>query len=115
MDIIAVKLKEVRQLLFDPEHWTKGAHAKDKYGNQVRITDQNARCWCLQGACYRVCLDISTDEDEDMKVFEQLLTFLETLTDGRTIPGWNDDKERRYTDVIDLLDRAIALRSNNDS
>jgi hypothetical protein len=46
---------KISELLCDESKWTKGALARDKFGNSIHPHDKNAVCWCLLGAtskCY---------------------------------------------------------------
>lgn len=36
----------------DPEHWTRGAYARDQSGHPVFWDDSNARRWCVLGAMW---------------------------------------------------------------
>jgi hypothetical protein len=51
-------LKEARELLTDPAHWTQEAPARDDTGNPVHPTAATAVCWCLEAAV-GLCADPS--------------------------------------------------------
>ena len=43
---------KIKELLKNPEKWTKGACARDMRGKPVRVNDPTACCWCLVGAAF---------------------------------------------------------------
>ena len=48
------KLRDVRDLIADPEHWTTGAYARNGKGNPIGIDSTSAVRWCLIGACIKL-------------------------------------------------------------
>ena len=53
-------LKAARTAIIDPEHWTRGAYARDREGRQTPPKYHDAFCFCALGAI-RFC----AEDDED--------------------------------------------------
>lgn len=87
---------KVHELLTDESKWTKGWYAKTVDGNKVSVTDDAAARWCLFGAvwkCYR-------DPARMRTILSQVFADRE-----REAIWWNDDPERTFDDVRDLVTR----------
>jgi len=95
-------LVKVRELLSNPEHWTKHALAKDKNMGKVYPKDPNAVCWCLVGAIEH----FSEDEDE----INQVIYFLSDKIPPQysTIADFNDSEEIKHSNVLHILDKALG-------
>lgn len=48
------KFKTVKELLSDPERWTKNWYAHDAQGGSINAQNREAACWCMLGAIIRV-------------------------------------------------------------
>ena len=94
----------IKQLLSDPDHWTKGAYAR--YGkDQAPICPdhRSAKCFCLGGALIR----LTRDTLECTAVADLLRGQMGCGKKYHTIPQFNDAPETTHEDVIGLLDRAL--------
>jgi hypothetical protein len=54
MTIYRDDLERVYALIEKPEAWTQGAFARDADGNATYSRGENAVCWCLRGATYKL-------------------------------------------------------------
>ena len=94
-------ITDTKQLLSDPERWTKNTSARDVNGNMVAAKDDAARCWCLYGA-----VSAKTDNFGEAAIVIDKLH--EYLPDGyKSSVGFNDGRETTHKDLIGLLDRAL--------
>ena len=93
---------DTKQLLSDPERWTKNTSARDVNGNMVAAKDDAARCWCLFGA-----VRVSTDNfGEAISVSNVLCDY---LPDGYMfLTNFNDSRKTKHEDVIGVLDKALG-------
>lgn len=71
------------------KRWTKGSLAKDKKGVPVPPWSRRAACWCLRGAMLKADavwwgISIAPRQDGD----------------------WNDDPERKFSDIVAFLRKA---------
>lgn len=90
-------IRKVRdEVLTSEERWTKDENARDAAGNKVYPRDQEAVCWCLNGAF--IAIRAST---------WLALDVFDPLTGGDFL-AWNDAPERTFADVRQLLDRALV-------
>ena len=113
-------LKEARALISDKEAWTKGAMARDKYGDIVYASSPNAVCFCAAGAVEQV----SGDPDIFHAAIAQLnavvkeqypeLSF-ESFEKGLPcITVVNDTPETTHEDILKFFDAAIALLGDQE-
>ena len=94
-------ITNTKQLLSDPERWTKNTSARDVNGNMVAAKDDAARCWCFFGA-----VRVSTDNfGEAISVASILCDYLPD--DHWSLPHFNDSRKTKHEDVIGVLDRAL--------
>jgi hypothetical protein len=86
---------QVRELIADPDHWTRDFCAVDKDGNRALIFGSEAVGWCLMGAIAKVCDNrdlILTDFEKylyskiasistfnDLHSHEEILSFLDEV------------------------------------
>jgi hypothetical protein len=84
------------ELLDTPEKWTKGAFARDSKGDPVDPVSPEAVCWCIEGALQK-CYPNYDDRWE--AVYYRLL---EVRKYGGII-FWQDNPERTYEEVIEVL------------
>lgn len=99
-------LRAARELLSDELRWTKNAYARDAAGNMWDGTSKNPPvCWCLAGALTKV----APDGHEGINAFCAAREVLEDIADADDcIETWNDLAHIRHSDVLQLLDEAIA-------
>jgi hypothetical protein len=107
-DSMLAVLLTVRNMLRVPEAWTNAARALGKSGTPTEATSQSAVRWSITGALEHATFPYYTRE--------QRRTVLETIkeylpTDSRaSLSIWEADKDRRHTQVVRLLNTAIADR-----
>jgi len=98
MKEFVVVFRNVRGLLSDPLHWTKGASAR--FGRVlVSVYDETANRFCMFGAFQRVC--------DDSFLRSQSLGMVRAEIQS-PISDWNDSPNRTHADVLQLLDKLIA-------
>jgi hypothetical protein len=121
-------LTKARELLSDPERWTKGCAArtaspgKGLSGIHVDPTHASAACWCSIGALRRAAGHKNVDGTSyyGPATFPAYLSALRIL--GKAIePGCeahnatmvvavtNDAENTKHADVLAMFDKAIAL------
>lgn len=99
---IKQKIKQVRDLLADKNKWTQDAWARDRLGDALTNSlDENAVCWCLDGAINKCAPDWS----EARAIRQYLRMFLPKRWGNRSLIRYNDNRTHRS--VIRLLDKAI--------
>lgn len=84
---------KIKELLKNPESWTRGTYAKDAKGEGVMSRDAKAVCWCLLGALYR-CYPDNT------------VAISQALTDGAkssNLAVWNDN--HTHAEVLALVEK----------
>lgn len=91
-------LKGMRELLAEPEHWTQGWFARDKYGMQCQPASKEAVCFCLTGASIRVSGEFKPPLSLRILLPEHMFDF-------------ND--RHSHAEVIAKLDEAIALEESH--
>jgi hypothetical protein len=115
-------LIEAKQLI-ERWGWLKGSFARDRYGKSIWIADAKAHIaagdcggFCVSGAI-AAAVGLSPDFQSSLR----LVAFYGTIDATRArfsqavgvvnqdIAGWNDKPERTLQEVLDALDRAIAL------
>ena len=108
VNIFSVKQKAemlgvIRELLTPEARWTKYKLAKDADGYGTGPVEDDAVCWCLEGAIVYANggLDSAFDEIE-----KALIPFLPV--EHISIVAFNDADETFHGNVIELLDTAIS-------
>jgi hypothetical protein len=93
----------------NPNRWTKGAFARKKKTDKTPslITDKEAACFCIGGACRKVG---GTIVDEAR--LASVLGFGSHFDGINTMREWNDDPKRRFRHVQERL-RAGLKRCQN--
>ena len=111
------ELKAVRELLSDPEHWTRGAFARDAQGGEISPASPEAACWCIGGAAMYMASEPGWDF---IQLLDASLPVLRAVgdvigcTDVGFIGDWQDAPDRTHAEVLDALDRAIAAEEDVD-
>ena len=95
-------LVAARELISQPERWTKGEYARDLNGRRVSPGGPNAVCWCSIGAMAKVA-GLSSGE---MEASEASVTLALAAESNGVIPEWNDASG--HQSVVEAFDRAIA-------
>jgi hypothetical protein len=106
-ELIMPTVKEIlvkaRELIALPEHWCQGIEASD-LNRPCSINDPAANRFCLGGAVNKagMLLGSNLDRRSDARGY-----ILRKLTTG-TITWWNDQAGRQHSEVLAVLDEAIA-------
>lgn len=99
-------LAEARELISNPDHWTKGAYARvsptDETG--LNFLSPKATCYCMFGALYRVA---AVNDIDDKRLDRAELALLRV---GGGI-GFNDRSSTTHEKVLKKFDEAIACLS----
>lgn len=87
--------------------WTQGKFARDKDGNGVRYSSNEAVCWCLLGA--QCCVLAANEKMFDRSVVDILSNGRESVITELTgaawgVADWNDFPGRTKEEVIALVD-----------
>ncbi len=103
MEALREKLTEARELISDPENWTKGAFARDEHGSEVDPWDTEATCWCAWGALKHVYDGVPT-----MGYVGAYHPAIKALAEaaGHWVAGFNDDSN--HHEVLAVFDKAIS-------
>lgn len=94
-------LKGARELLSDESKWAKGFFAFDKDGERCGACSPEACKFCLIGAMRKVA-------GRDTSVTVNCLTEIYNYLGHNLAADWNDDADRKHSEVIDLLNKTIA-------
>jgi hypothetical protein len=97
----AETLKAARELIANPERWTKGWFAKKADGSDTNSRNPDAYCWCAYGALHRANYYEAIEP-------EHLLSRLM----GGNIAAFNDT--HTHPEVIAMFDKAIARAEVRD-
>ena len=76
------------------EKWTQGAYYRDKDGNGIFPKGEAEKC-CLMGAVF-ICYPV----DDWQRIEGKIIPYT-----GPHVVDWNDDPERTFSDVRDLVER----------
>jgi hypothetical protein len=82
--------------------WSQDAHARDRSGEEVSLTSEEARAWTLCAA-----FALAGKDGIPMDRLHGALRALGDVTGMTSIEGWNDDSRRTKQEVLDALDTAI--------
>ena len=96
---------EMIALLMHPANWAQHAEARDAKGNEVSPHSPAATSFSLLGALIKV-----TPHDvyskRTMEVRNILLDYLEDVLGHRSLSYFNDDPDRKRTDVLNIIAKA---------
>jgi hypothetical protein len=91
--------------LIEPEgRWTKGAFARDQAGHIVQVESQNASCFCVAGAIYKVAG--RRQSTRVGRLIDQLSAPLQAGGRYRGLADFNDHPERTQAEVVSALRQA---------
>lgn len=99
-------LKAARELLTPEGAWTQGAWARDDTQRSVDLNDEGACSWCLMGALGRVHGSFPVPGEIIAK-----LRGIAAYPFNESAVDWNDTDGRTQSEVVRLLDRAIAAET----
>jgi hypothetical protein len=98
-------LRQARELISDPAHWTQGEYARDADGNFAAVYDPAAVCFCSLGAIAKV---MNISDPDAVSLFEpaEILDDICFAKCGVKAYGFNDS--HTHAEVLSLFDAAIA-------
>ena len=95
-------LNRAADLIAPDGAWTQGALARTRNGYAIGPEEDDAVCWCVQGALYRAGGEnVWAAGDAHIALKASL---------GSSVSGWNDAPERTPAEAVAAL-RAAALAS----
>lgn len=97
-------LVAARELIAEPEHWTKGASARGKSGAKVDPDGRAAVSFCATGACYRATR-------RDWRHAPAAIDALQDAVNYSGIVYYNDEPTTTHTDILAVFDKAIANKT----
>lgn len=100
-------LHQVRDRIFSPLAFCRYAPAVDQNGRYVHPKDPKACKWCLLGA-------VGAEFQGDWKLHRAAVGILWDVTRARGIQNiahWIDSPSVEHSDVLEVLDEAIAIVS----
>ena len=101
-------LVQARHLLQKPQSWSQGAFAYNEGDHRVSYKDATACSWCLEGAIRRVSVRGRASETDLERALLLVRSAIQVPGNYPTIQGWNDRATTRHSDVLAVLDKAIA-------
>jgi len=90
--------------------WSQGAYARDAFGEQVALGNDEAVAWTLCGA-----FALAGKDGIPMHHLPAALRALAEVTGMESLNGWNDDAARTKQEVLDALDAAIVRVEGGDA
>ena len=107
-----MKPKEIlagaRHLLQKPQSWSQGAFAYNEGDHRVSYNDVAACSWCLEGAIRRAAVRGRAGETQLDRALLLVRDIIHVPGNYPSIQGWNDRVTTRHSDVLAVLDQAIA-------
>lgn len=107
--------------LIEPEgRWTAGALAKTRAGNPIGFDLPNAYCFCALGAIQRIArYEHKIERDFGFTVMaagDFVHHIIETaFEDDRSLVSWNDDPQRKQSEVVAALRQAAELAKQKEA
>ena len=103
-------LKAGRELLSDPNRWTKRTLARDKNGHATDVYDAKATCFCSLGAMHRAALHKGADLDTRYRIQDRLTASVKALYPRHPslIYVFNDSSSTTHDQILAVWDHAIA-------
>jgi hypothetical protein len=100
-------LRDARQLIADPAHWTMWMLAATDQGRPVAWHDRAARRWCAVGAIHRAAFDLVGDRGQAAAIANDVIAAISAHAWARrSLPALNDS--RGHAAVIALFDGALT-------
>ena len=101
-------LAQARHLLQKPQSWSQGAFAYNEGDHSVSFNDASACSFCLEGAIRRVAKRGRAPENNLERALLLVRAIIHVPGNYPSIQGWNDRATTRHSDVLAVLDKAIA-------
>ena len=96
-----------REILSDPNRWTREFQARDEQGSPVGWDDDEAVCFCLMGAINRANWGVARyDRAPAYEAMDELDKVLDNA-----IPVFNDRSSTTHEDILKALDAAIERQA----
>jgi len=96
-----------REIVTEPEHWTRGHYAASARGDMTVVTSCEAVCFCAVGAIRRAVWEDGDENIANAKMAVGQLCRKVGLAGEITLVSWNDAKGRTHAEVLALFDKAI--------
>src|SRR5262245_7028460 len=90
----------MQELFSDPRRWTQKAYARDKDGFEINPQHKVAESFCVLGAAWH-CYGVGTEKYLEVEL--RMYHYLEEKFGRDTIVGWQDEEERQFSDIQDLV------------
>lgn len=94
-------LRNVRELLSDPDRWTRGSAARTADESETHPRSRNAVAWCLVGAAEYCATDRLSYWGARSALFEEIAR----RTPGAGIPRFNDSAT--HAEVLAVVEAAL--------
>ena len=103
------KYRAARELLSDPDHWTKVEMARDQFGRPAPSADHPAAtCWCALGALARCGINMLEESDPIYRT-------VNNRGGHWSVSLFNDHPKTRHEDVLGLFDETIERLETMDA
>lgn len=93
------KSMKIKELYSSENKWCQHVSAKDNDGRWCQI--EKGTAFCLLGACYK-CYGYSNFQEISNRIHKELSR---NSDKKMTISIWNDDKDRKFAEVKELVER----------
>lgn len=93
------QVKEVKELITDPEHWTTGVPARNRNGLEVTVHQETAYSYCLIGAIAKV-------SKNNCYMLGRLQEVIRTVSNVQSLSYFNDIQG--HAAVLQLLDNTLV-------
>jgi hypothetical protein len=105
-------LKQAREILSNPDHWTKGCNARDRYGHSCASAGGEACKWCAHGAlCKLTPADTQEEKQKACDIRNKAMGYLRKVSESRGFISFTyyNDEVATHSDILSLFDEAIRL------
>jgi hypothetical protein len=112
MHPVVKTLKKARRLISKPEKWCKKTAAKNKEGGCVSELSNSAYSFCILGAFSRTSPDT---QSYNSAINNFIAANIKSLTYPNKIgvEDFNDRPERKHSEVLKAMDKAVKLAEKN--
>ena len=101
-------LKNAKAVIADPQNWCQGHLATDNKGNEVDTTNEKATCFCALGALYKSFDKLGNWNYDALQAMNDVV---QMNSDYDTITAFNDETDRKHSDVVRMFNKAIVMLS----
>ena len=96
-----------KNLISDPNHWTKNVGARNERGTHVLSSHPSAVCFCMLGAL-NAAAHRNRPQFDRMNLRDASVKLLQVIPDSPMISMFNDRPSTTHSDVMKVFDDAIA-------